>query len=164
MTEFEFFDYKPFTNGEIEVVIKEKVVCDSERGYVPSYEFTVRLPVIHTLVGRVNLRIGNTEQLVKYGGHIGYGIQEEFRGHHYAAKACELIKPVALDHGLRTLWITCNPDNYSSRRTCEILGCEFVEIVDIPEDLPEYAQGERQKCRYRWDIGERDNYSRRNDR
>ncbi|UCD08813.1 MAG: GNAT family N-acetyltransferase [Dehalococcoidales bacterium] len=123
MTEFEFFDYEPFTDGEIEVIVRDKVPANDERGYVPAYEFRICLPDSHTPVGRVNLRIGNTEFLIKYGGHIGYGIQEEFRGHHYAAKACELIKPVALDHGLRTLWITCNPDNYPSRRTCEILRC-----------------------------------------
>ena len=26
-------------------------------------------------------------------------------------------------HGMRTLWVTCNPDNHASRRTCERLGC-----------------------------------------
>jgi predicted acetyltransferase len=81
-----------------------EVPKDNKRGYVPAYEFTVRLPVIHTPVGRINLRIGNTEHVVKYGGHIGYGIEEKYRGHHYAAKACRLIKKVALDHGLDTLW------------------------------------------------------------
>ena len=156
MTEFEFFDYEPLTDGEIEVVVKNREVPpDNDRGYVPAYEFTVRLPVVHTPVGRINLRIGNTEQVLKYGGHIGYGVQEEYRGHHYAAKACWLVKQVAIDHGLDTLWITCNPDNYSSRRTCDILGCELVEIINLPKDDSRYQRGERQVCRYRWDIGNR---------
>ena len=155
MKEFEFFNYQPFTDGEIEVVLKDREVPpDDKRGHVPAYEFTVRLTGNQIPVGRVNLRIGNTEHVKKYGGHIGYGIQERYRGHHYAAKACELIKPVALDHGLQTLWITCNPDNQPSRRTCEILGCELVEIVELPEDHDMYRRGERQVCRYRWDIGE----------
>ena len=155
MTEIEFFDYEPLTDGEIEVVVKNREIPpDNDRGYVPAYEFTVRLSENHTPVGRINLRIGNTEHVLKYGGHIGYGIQEEYRGHHYAAKACRLVKRVALDHGLDTLWITCDPDNQPSRRTCEILGCEFVEIVNVPEDSVVFKRGERQKCRYRWDIGE----------
>ena len=153
MTEFEFFDYQPFTNGEIEVVVKDKVPPDNERGYIPGYEFTIRFSENKKPVGRVNLRIGNTERIIKYIGHIGYGIEEKYRGHHYAAKACRLIKQVALDHGLGTLWITCNPDNNPSRRTCEVLSCELVEIIDLPEDLDMYRRGERQVCRYRWDIG-----------
>ncbi|MFC1947190.1 GNAT family N-acetyltransferase [Chloroflexota bacterium] len=153
MTEFEFFDYQPFTDGEIEVVVKDKVPPDNERGYIPGYEFTIRFSENKKPVGRVNLRIGNTERIIKYIGHIGYGIEEKYRGHHYAAKACRLIKQVALDHGLGTLWIICNPDNNPSRRTCEVLSCELVEIIDLPEDLDMYRRGERQVCRYRWDIG-----------
>jgi predicted acetyltransferase len=153
MKEFEFFDYEPLTDGEIEVVVKDREVPpDNERDYVPAYEFTIRLPESKMPVGRINLRIGNTERIVRYGGHIGYGIQEEYRGHHYAAKACHLIKRVALDHGFNTLWITCNPENKPSRRTCEVIGCELVEIIDLPEDLDMYRRGERQVCRYRWDI------------
>lgn len=154
MTEFAFIDYEPLTDGEIEVVVKDTVPPDNERGYVPGYEFTVRLSDNHKPVGRVNLRIGNTEPIMKYIGHIGYGIEEKYRGNHYAAKACRLVKQVALDHGLDTLWITCNPDNQPSRRTCEILGCKLVEIIDLPEDDDRYRRGERQVCRYRWDIGE----------
>ncbi len=154
MKKFSFNDYGVFTDGEIEVAVKEKIPADDKYGYVPGYEFTIRLPENHTSVGRVNLRIGNTERIIKYVGHIGYGIEEKYRGHRYAAKACRLIKQVALDHGYKTLWITCNPDNQPSRRTCEVLGCEFVEIVDLPEYLDMYKRGGRQVCRYRWDIGE----------
>jgi predicted acetyltransferase len=152
MTEFKFNDYGVFSDGEIEVVIREKIPEYIEKGYVPSYEFDIRLPKKNKSIGRVSLRISNTRNLIMYGGHIGYAINEKYRGHRYAAKACNLIKPIALDHDLKTLWITCNPDNFASRRTCEILGCEFVEIVDLPEDSDMYRNGEKQKCRYRWDL------------
>ena len=154
MNEFRFSDYKPFSDGEIEVVVSEKRPAIPEKGYVPAYWFDIRQVGRPQNIGRVDLRIGNTRHLIMYGGHIGYSINAEYRGHHYAARACNLIKPVALDHGLKTLWITCNPDNIASRRTCEILGCELVEIVDLPEDTNMYQDGERQKCRYRWDLGE----------
>ena len=48
--------------------------------------------------------------------------------------------------------ITTNPDNWASRRTCEIIGAEMVEIVDVPEYMEMYRQGDRQKCRYRLDL------------
>lgn len=156
MTDFRFNDYEAFTDGEIEVAVsntRDTRPADERRGLVPSYEFAVRLPGNSHIVGRLSLRVGDTEHIVMHRGHIGYGIEEKYRGNHYAAKACNLIKPVALDHGMKTLWITCNPDNYPSRRTCEILGCEFIEIVDVPKDTDMYRAGERQMCRYRWDIG-----------
>ena len=152
MSDFEFNDYGSFTDGEIEVVVREKRPGDEQSGLVAAYHFDIRLPGKSEPVGGVNLRIGNTRHLVMYAGHIGYGIEEAYRGHHYAARACNLIRQVALVHGLKTLWITCNPDNYPSRRTCEILDCELVEIVDLPEDTDMYREGDRQKCRYRWDI------------
>lgn len=152
MSDFEFNDYRPFTDGEIEVVVREKRPGDEQSGLVAAYHFYIRLLGKSEPVGIVNLRIGNTRHLAMYWGHIGYGIEEAYRGHHYAARACNLIRQVALDHGLKTLWITCNPDNWPSRRTCEILGCELVEIVDLPENTDMYQRGERQKCRYRWDL------------
>ena len=153
MNDFKFNDYQPFSDGEIEVVVSEKRPANPAMGRVPAYEFDIRLPGNSEPIGRVDLRIGNTKHLVMYGGHIGYGIYEKYRGHRYAAKACSLIRHVAIDHGFKTLWITCNPDNYPSRRTCEILGCELVEIVDLPRNTDMYQQGDRQKCRYRWDLG-----------
>ena len=153
MTDFKFNDYGVFSDGEIEVVVREKRPADGRKGYVPAYWFNILLAGNPEPIGPIDLRIGNTRHLTMYGGHIGYGITEQYRGHRYAAKACNLIRRIAIDHGFKTLWITCNPDNYPSRRTCEILGCELVEIVDLPEDTDMYRAGDRQKCRYRWDLG-----------
>ena len=36
-----------------------------------------------------------------------------------------LLLPLARRHGLQTVWITCNPDNWASRRTCELAGAEL---------------------------------------
>jgi tagatose 1,6-diphosphate aldolase len=46
---------------------------------------------------------------------------------------CGLLLPLAARYGLTELWITCNPDNFASRRTYGVAGVEFVEIVDLPE-------------------------------
>ena len=46
------------------------------------------------------------------------------------------------------LWITCNPDNLASRRTCERLGAKLVETVPIPKTHTFYQRGERAKCRF----------------
>jgi tagatose 1,6-diphosphate aldolase len=53
---------------------------------------------------------------------------------------------------MTTLWITCNPYNIASRRTCELAGGELVEIVDLPKDTDMHQRGERKKCRHRFDL------------
>ena len=153
MSDFEFNDYGVLSDGEIQLVVRNKHPADRLRGYLPVYQFDIRLPGHNDSIGSVSLRIGNTKHVVMYAGHIGYGIKEQYRGHRYAAKACNLVKQVAIDHRLKTVWITCNPDNVPSRRTCQILGSEFVEIVNVPEDTDMYREGDRQKCRYRWNLG-----------
>src|SRR5215204_4797163 len=70
-------------------------------------------------------------------------------GHRFAERSCRLILPLARRHGFDTLWITCNPDNVASRRTCERLGAELVGIVDVPPDNDVYERGSERKCRYR---------------
>ena len=90
--------------------------------------------------------------LVMYGGHLGYSVLPGDRCHRYAARCCALLLPLAREHGLSRLWITCNPDNVASRRTCEILGAELVETVDLPENTVAYLRGERQKLRYKIEL------------
>lgn len=136
---------------------------DSGAGRVPQYHFWMRVrhdrppPVGQSLppvriAGAIGLRIGSTRSLEMYYGHFGYHVYPPARGHHYAERSCRLLLPLAHRHGLKTLWITCNPDNYPSRRTCERLGATLVSIVAIPSDEPLYSRGEREKCRYRLDL------------
>jgi tagatose 1,6-diphosphate aldolase len=109
-------------------------------------------PVAVPMAGSISLRVGHTPSIELYFGHIGYHVYPPARGRHYAERACRLLFPLARAHGLRTLWITCNPDNTASRRTCERLGGVLTETVPVPKDNPLHAQGDREKCRYRVEI------------
>jgi tagatose 1,6-diphosphate aldolase len=71
------------------------------------------------------------------------------RGHRYASRSLRLLLPVARRLGLNPLWITRDPENLASRRTLELAGAEFVEIVDVPEDCVIRQSGHPRKCRYR---------------
>jgi predicted acetyltransferase len=139
------------TDGEISLELATQVPADPSKDWVAANHYQI-LTATNQPVGRIDLRLGYTLTTTKYAGNIGYNIDEKFRGHHYAAKACLLLKPIAQAHHLDVLWITCNPDNWPSRKTCEYIGATFVEIVDLPETLDMYKAGERQKCRYRWII------------
>ena len=87
-----------------------------------------------------------------YFGHFGYNVYPPARGNHYAERSCRLLLPLARMHGVRRLWITCNPENIASRRTCLGAGGRLVEIVKLPKDHSLYAKGERAKCRFRFDL------------
>src|SRR5258708_2445153 len=149
---FEFLDPGILIDDDLQLVLLEKASGDPDIGLVPAYKFKMTLVGQDVFIGHIDLRIGNTNHIVMYGGHIGYGTEPAHRGHRYAARACKLLVPLARSHGLDTIWITCNPENIASRRTCEILGCKLVEIVDLPANTDMYRDGERQKCRYRLDL------------
>jgi tagatose 1,6-diphosphate aldolase len=152
MDEFRWIDPNVLVDKDLALVLVEKSPAQPSKGYVPAYQFEMRRNGKPEKIGNISLRVGDTYRLRMYGGHIGYGVDPEHRGHHYAARACRLLFPLARRHGMREIWITCNPENAASRRTCELAGAEFVEIVDLPEDSDMYQEGERQKCRYRIDL------------
>lgn len=149
---FEFYDPGKLIDEDLEIVLLEKYPGDLTINYVPSYRFQMVVAGRDEAVGNIELRIGNTNHIVMYGGHIAYGVKPEYRGHRYAARACKLLLPLARKHGLNCVWITCSPDNIASRRTCELVGAQLVEIVDLPDDTDMYQRGEKQKCRYRLDL------------
>ncbi|HOG45165.1 MAG TPA: GNAT family N-acetyltransferase [Anaerolineae bacterium] len=149
---FEFHDPGELRDGDLALVLAQTHPEDPAIGWAPSYRFTMVRAGQGTRLGRIDLRVGESHQLVMYAGHIGYEVAPEHRGHHYAARSCRLLLPLARSHGLIVVWITCNPDNWASRRTCELAGAELVEIVDLPGDNEMYWRGERQKCRYRIDL------------
>jgi len=117
---------------------------------VPTYSFRMISEHSGDELGQINLRIGSTPHLEQYAGHIGYGVNRPHRGHHYAARSVALILPLARRYGIDPVWITCDPDNIASRRSLEIAGAEFVEIVDVPPTcgIRKFG-GKLHKCRYR---------------
>ncbi|MFD2574167.1 GNAT family N-acetyltransferase [Spirosoma soli] len=132
--------------------LEKTVPGNPQTGHVPAEHYIIVEKKSNTNVGAIRLRLSDQEDILFYAGHIGYNIDEAFRGQHYAAYACLELKSIAIEHRFTTLWITCDPDNWPSRRTCERVGAELVEIVDIPEYIDMYQDGERQKCRYRWQL------------
>ncbi|MBD1844167.1 GNAT family N-acetyltransferase [Cyanobacteria bacterium FACHB-63] len=149
---FKFYDPDTLVKNDLELILVEKYLGDLNLGDVPAYKFKLIRQGSDRAIGHINLRIGNTHDIVMYNGHIGYSVHPDHRGHRLAARACRLVFPLAKQHGLKVLWITCDPDNAASRKTCEILGGMLVEIVDLPEDSEMYQDGERQKCRYRIEL------------
>lgn len=128
----EFVDISSLRDGELTLVLQRAAPADPVKDWLPAYHFHICLPD-GTRIGRCDLRIGHNRKSY-FGGNIGFTVFSDYRGHHYAEKACRLLFELAKKHEMDYLIITCRPDNIASRRTCERLGGELLEIAELPED------------------------------
>ncbi|MDJ0590452.1 MAG: hypothetical protein QNJ72_10705 [Pleurocapsa sp. MO_226.B13] len=151
--DFAFYDPGKLIESELELVLVQTIFPEVNKiAYVPVCKFEMRISGTKQKLGSIDFRVGKTRNLIMYAGHFGYDVAQKYRGNRYAAKSCRLLFPLAKKHKINPVWITVNPDNIASRQTCEIAGGQLIEIVDLPVDNDQYQKGERQKCRYRFDL------------
>ncbi len=143
-----FLDTSFLQNDEINLVLERTADGNEEKGWVPAYHFAI-CNQDGIKMGVCDLRIGHNDKLY-YVGNIGYRVDEKYRGHHYAGKACLLLFELAKMHQLEYVIITCNPDNYASRKTCEYAGGELLETVELPADNDMREDGETEKCIFKF--------------
>ena len=86
---------------------------DSEDGELPFYWWDIILKQNHIAIGKISFRIGHNYHSY-YNGNIGYEIDEEYRGHHYALPACQLVLRVAQYHKMDRIYLSCDYDNVAS--------------------------------------------------
>lgn len=146
-----FYDTNDLKDNEIFLKLKRTCAGRPKMKWLPAYYFDICL-LDGQPVGTCDLRIGHNEKTY-IGGNIGYGIEEEYRGHHYAAKACRLLFELAKKHGMTHLFITCTPENIASAKTCEAAGGRWIETADVPKDNEMYAEGKRKVQVYRFELG-----------
>ena len=138
------------TDGEIMLRLNRTGSANPEKQWVPAYYFDICL-TDGTKVGYCDLRIGHNEKTYLC-GNIGYGVDEPYRGHRYAAKACALMFRQAKKHKMEHLFISCVPENAASARTIELAGFRYLETAPVPEDNEMYADGKRWVQVYRIDF------------
>lgn len=143
-----FLDTEFLKNNEIQLILEKTTDGDAAKNWVPAYHFFI-CALDGKRMGVCDLRIGYNDNLY-YGGHIGYTVYPEYRGNHYAAKACLLLFQLAKKHNMEYLYITCSPNNYASRKTCEYAGGKLMEIVQLPEENDMRCTGETEKCIYKF--------------
>ena len=144
-----FINVPELSDGVIYLVCISKSEADPIKKWVPSYNFAVCKD--GEKIGEINLRIGYVDSLY-FGGQIGYGIDEKYRGKGYAGRACKLLLPVAKAHGMTTLLIATNYTNTASQRVCEKLGARLVRTARLPEWHDLYKEGRRFSNIYEWSV------------
>lgn len=143
-----FLPHGRLRDGDLSLRILSTNPIDPIKNYVATYRFGMFLRGQKRAVGSIELRLGEHEFLILYGGQIGYAVHPDHQGQGLAARSLVLLLPLARRHGFEQLWITCDPDNFASRRSCERAGAVLQEIVDLPATHELYLRGSRQKCRY----------------
>jgi predicted acetyltransferase len=145
---FRFLRPGRLVDGDLELVLTRRIPASPVKGYVPAYHFEMRHPGKKAVLGSIRLRVGPIAKL-RYAGHIGYGVHKRFRGHRYATRSCQLLLPLARAHGLKAVWLTTDPKNIASQKSCELAGAKYIETVRLPKTNEQYTQGDRYKRRYR---------------
>jgi predicted acetyltransferase len=74
------------------------------------------------VVGRISLRHDLTPWLLEVGGHIGYAVRPSARRRGFATRALALMLPIAAEHGINPVLVTCDDTNVASRRVIEANG------------------------------------------
>ncbi len=140
-----------YTDGQIDLIPLHITPPSPGLGFGHEQIWRIALHDHRREIGQISYRDGES-RCVYYYGHIGYHIDEPWRGNHFAEKACRLITGEIRMSGKTSVVITCDPDNIPSRKTCEHLGCELESTVKVPEDIREKYEIGPVKCRYIWRI------------
>jgi predicted acetyltransferase len=87
------------------------------------------------LIGRVSIRYALNQRLIRFGGHIGYGIRPSRRRQGFGRQALVLAKANVRAHGLSRVLLTCADSNVGSARIIESCGGEL-ESIEPHSDPP----------------------------
>ncbi len=147
---FHLFNRKVlFSDGIIDLTASSRDETDEKCGIIDCYAFDIHPAASHKYAGYISIRIGESPELY-YLGHVGYRVEEMYRGNHFALRACRLLETYLARMGIHSLVITNDPDNLPSRKTCEELGCILERTTAVPEAYRTAVSGSTAKCRYIW--------------
>jgi predicted acetyltransferase len=88
------------------------------------------------IVGRTSIRHQLNEFLIRYGGHIGYGVMPQHRRRGYATEILRQSLIIARSIGIDRVLVTCDDDNIGSIKTIESCGGQLENVVTSEEQAP----------------------------
>ena len=86
------------------------------------------------IVGTINLRWNLNEEMLKFAGHIGYGIRPTERRKGYNKLNLYMVLKEAQKIGLDKVMLSCNEDNLGSNKTIKALGGVLERTEIDPSD------------------------------
>jgi predicted acetyltransferase len=83
------------------------------------------------VVGRLGIRLDLTEDLKKFGGHIGYIVRPSFRKKGVASKMLALALETDYSKKIGKVLLTCDLNNEASEKTIVKNGGVFHDVVEL---------------------------------
>lgn len=108
-------------------------------GYVPATEFWIIEDAVYA--GRIQIRHTLNDYLLDEGGHVGYNIRKSMRRRGIGSRALVLGLKEAVKLGITRVLITCDEDNFASRKIIEKNG-------GVLEDVRSISGRNVKKCRF----------------
>ena len=103
-------------------------------GKCPGKTFLLVREDDNKIVGTINLRWNLTDAMLKFGGHIGYGIRPTERRKGYNKINLYMVLKVAKKIGLDRVMLDCNVNNIGSDNTIKSLGGVLERTEVDPSD------------------------------
>jgi len=119
-----FINYENYDDWLEKIFAQKKNECSSINTPATTY-FTIRKRD-NKIIGSIQLRHHLTDELEKYGGHVGYGIRPSERGKGYGTQQLALILAKAKALGLSQIMISYYKGNKASARVIVKNGGIFV--------------------------------------
>ena len=79
MAQTELYDPGRLIDDDLELVLIEKYPGNPAINHVPAYKFKIMPIDQDEEIGRIELKVGNTNHIVMYTGHMGYRLQHPTR-------------------------------------------------------------------------------------
>jgi len=109
---------------------------DIPEGKVPAGLFLLVGDDGERILGAVSIRYALNDYLLKYGGHVGYGVRPSERRKGYASKMLALALVVCRGRGMTKVLVTCDSVNVASARTILANGGILEDEVIHPDGSP----------------------------
>ena len=128
-----YSDYVPFVSPENynDILERNKLLREGigNGGVKEIYYWAIK---DNKIIGHASIRLNPEvdEGILKYCGHIMYGVIPSMRKKGYGSRICGLLIDKMKELGYETVYITCSEDNVSSAKVIENNGGKYIETVE----------------------------------
>lgn len=145
------FEQKKFERISGKMVdLKLKETIDDKNTMLPTYVFSVVLPKTDEAVGKISYGVAPENDDIHF-GNVEINMTKDLDLRSVKYDCCLLIKQIAEHHKAHSLNLTCEPNDYDTRRVFDSLGAYLKEIKTIT-DFDNEKRKLVERCIWVWEF------------